>query len=121
MRNPMGNTCRVSNLPICLGVCGLLLSITACTTPGAIAPSTLPITAKYVELSKLEEASSCGYTILSIPLKNPQPVSNVIDELIKSRGGEALMDVTSSSSVLFYGLGFSNCVNIKGKVVNLGH
>jgi hypothetical protein len=92
----------------------------ACTTPGAIAPSTLPMSsAKYVPLSKTaEEVSSCGYTLLSVPLKNPQPVSVLIEELVKSRGGKGLVDVTSSSSFTFYGVGFANCVNIKGMAVN---
>jgi hypothetical protein len=98
----------------------ILLSSTACTTtPGAIAPTSLPIPGRYVELSKLEEASSCGYTLFTVPLKNPKPVSVVIDELIKSRGGEALVDITSSSTVMVYGVGVENCVNVKAKVVNI--
>lgn len=103
----------------CLGA-GLIFSLMSCTAPGAISPSTLPMPANKepVKLSKLEEASSCGYTLLSIPLKNPQPVSALIDELVKSRGGKGLIDVTSNSSIIFYGVGIANCVSIKGMVVN---
>jgi hypothetical protein len=92
----------------------------ACTTtPGAIAPSSLPIPGRYVELSKLEEASSCGYTVATVPLKNPKPVSDVIDELIKSRSGEALVDITSNSTVMFYIVGVKHCVNVKAKVIKM--
>jgi hypothetical protein len=103
----------------CGGICILLSSMACTTTPGAIAPTSHPIPGRYVELSKLEEASSCGYTLISVPLKNPKPVSGVIDELIKSRGGEALIDVTSYSTVMFYGLGVENCVTVKAKVINI--
>jgi hypothetical protein len=103
----------------CAGSLILLSSMACTTTPGAIAPTSLPIPGRYVELSKLEAASSCGYTLGTVPLKNPKPVSEVIDELIKSRGGEALVDVTSNSTVMFYGIGVENCVNVKAKVINI--
>jgi hypothetical protein len=102
---------------MCCPLIYVTFSFLACTTPGAVAPSTHPLSEDYVALSNLEEVSSCGYTILSVPVKNPQPVSDLIDELVKSRGGEALMDVTSNSSVFFYGVGVANCVSIKAKVV----
>jgi len=105
------------------GLCFLSLSIVflftaACTRPGATAPSTVPLAGTYVELGPPEENSSCGYTLLVFPLKNPRPVSQVIDQLIKRRGGEALIEITSSSSSTFYGVGVSNCVHVRGKVVN---
>lgn len=104
-------------------LCGLLMTLAvACTTPGAIAPSTAPIPpgAKVVELgASIEEASSCGYTVLFIPVKNPQPVSTLIESLVKSRGGDALIEVSSSSSMTFYLVGVSHCVEIRGKVVNV--
>lgn len=103
----------------CMGVCVLLSSIACTTTPGAIAPTNLPIPGRYVELSKLERASSCGYTLATVPLKNPKPVSDVIDELIKSLGGEALVEITSNSTTMFYGVGVENCVNVKAKVINI--
>ena len=103
----------------CLGICILLSSMACTTTPGAVAPTSLPIPGRYVELSKLEEVSSCGYTLATVPLKNPKPVSDVVDELIKSRGGEALVDVTSNSTVMFYGIGVENCVKVKAKVINI--
>jgi hypothetical protein len=94
------------------------LAAGGCTVPGAVAPATMPLTGKYVELGPMEEATSCGYTALIIPLKNPTPVADLIDDLIKSRGGDALIQVSSSSSSYFYLVGVKNCVTIKGKVVN---
>jgi hypothetical protein len=100
-------------------ILGLALGATGCTRPGAIAPATLPATGKFVALSGQEIGSSCGYTVLFIPIKNPKPLSLVIDDLVKSRGGEALIEVTSSSTTIFYLLGVSNCIEVRGKVVNL--
>ncbi|MBI4400975.1 MAG: hypothetical protein HY581_05030 [Nitrospirae bacterium] len=102
-----------------LVVCTLItMWSAACTTPGAVAPSTMPVTGKYVELGAAEESSSCGYTILFIPVKNPKPVAMVIEEMIKGRGGDALIEVASSSSTTFYLFGVANCVQVRGKVVN---
>ncbi|HWF60205.1 MAG TPA: hypothetical protein VN666_07825 [Nitrospira sp.] len=103
--------------------CGSLVLATwliGCTTPGAVAPSTLPVGEQYAELGTREEASSCGYTILTIPVKNPIPLSEVIDEMVKARGGDALIEVTSYSSQAFYLLGMANCIAVQGKVVKIG-
>ena len=100
-------------------IAGALLLVSGCTTPGAVAPSTIPVLAGYVELSPRETASSCGYTILTIPIKNPQPVSDMIEDMIRSRGGDALIEVSSSSSTTFYLVGVAHCVEIRGKIVRL--
>jgi hypothetical protein len=105
-------------LLLAVAACGHLLA-TGCTTPGAVAPSTIPVLDGYVELSPREVSSSCGYTILTIPLKNPQPVSDLIEGMIRSRGGDALVEVSSSSSTIFYVLGVAHCVEIRGKIVRL--
>lgn len=89
----------------------------ACTTPGAVAPSTMPVTRNYVELGPAEESSSCGYTILFLPLGAPKPVSVLIQDLVRSRGGDALIGVSSGSSTAFYLLGMSHCLYVKGRVV----
>jgi len=101
-----------------VGVClaaGLLMA--ACTVPGAVAPSTMPVTGKYVELGPFEESESCGYIFLIIPVGSPDHIADMIDALVKSRGGDALIDVTSSSSTSWFLLGGSNCVQVRGKVV----
>ncbi|OGW68598.1 MAG: hypothetical protein A3A88_02330 [Nitrospirae bacterium RIFCSPLOWO2_01_FULL_62_17] len=105
-------TCRLIAVSLSIG----LLS-TACTTPGAVAPSTMPSTGKYVELGPLEESESCGYLFFLLPVGSPDHISDMIDALVKSRGGDALIDVTSSSSTSWFLLGGSNCVQVKGKVV----
>lgn len=100
-------------------LCALIAFLaTACTTPGAVAPSTMPVTGKHVELGPAEESSSCGYIILFIPIKNPNPVSTIIEDMIKGRGGDALIEVSSSSSTTSFLLFTSNCVEVRGKVVN---
>jgi hypothetical protein len=104
--------------PFLREACGLLLSFTlGCTTPGAIAPSTHPVVNQYVELSGRDVSSSCGYTVLTIPLKNPQPVSAIIEEMILAHGGDALAEVSSNSSTTFYLLGVAHCLEIHAKVI----
>ena len=96
-----------------------LLLMTACTTPGAVAPSTIPLGTNYVELGGKETSSSCGYTLLIIPIKFSQPVSDVIQEMISSRGGDALVEVSSQSWTTWYLLGWANCFEVTGKVVKV--
>jgi len=95
----------------------LCLLFAGCTTPGAVAPSTMPVTGKYVELGPFEESESCGYIFFVVPVGSPDHIADMIDALVKSRGGDALIDVTSSSSTSWFLLGGSNCVQVRGKVV----
>lgn len=97
---------------------GLLLTA-GCTHPGAIAPSTIPLDTNYVEISGKETSSSCGYTLLILPLKFPSHVSEVIDEMISSRGGDALIEVSSQSWTTSYLIGQANCFEITGKIVKV--
>ena len=97
-------------------LCAGLLSA-ACTIPGAVAPSTMPVTGKYVELGPYEQVESCGYLFFVVPIGSPDHIADMIDDLVKSRGGNALIDVTSSSSTSWYLLGGSNCVQLRGKIV----
>jgi len=96
---------------------GLCLLLAGCTTPGAVAPATMPVVGKYVELGPFEESESCGYLFFVVPVGSPDHIADMIDALVKSRGGDALIDVTSSSSTSWFLLGGSNCVQVRGKVV----
>lgn len=104
--------CRTTIVCLCAG-----LLATACTTPGAIAPSTMPVNAKYVELGPFDVSESCGYIFFVLPVGSPDHIADMIDTMVKGRGGDALIDVTSSSSTSYYLLGGSNCVQLRGKVV----
>jgi len=106
------SACRMAVACACAG----LLS-SACTIPGAVAPSTMPATGKYVELGPYERVESCGYVFFIVPIGSPDHIADMIDDLVKSRGGDALIDVTSSSSTNWWLLGGSNCVQLRGKVV----
>jgi hypothetical protein len=97
----------------------VLATVGGCTTPGAIAPSTIPLGEDWAPLSAREGISSCGYTFLTIPIKNPKPLSTLIDELTHTRGGNALIEVSSDSSVYFYLLGVANCLEVRGKIVKI--
>ena len=112
MRSAWLRACRLTAV-----IMGLGLLLTACTTSGAVAPSTMPVTGKYVELGPFEESESCGYLFFIIPVGSPDHISDMIEALVKGRGGDALIDVTSSSSTSWFLLGGSNCVQVRGKVV----
>jgi len=107
------HACRATAHCLCMG-----LLAAACTTPGAVAPSTMPATGKHVELGPYEQAESCGYIFFFfVPVGSPDHISDMIDTMVKGRGGDALIEVTSSSSTSYYLLGGSNCVQLRGKVV----
>jgi hypothetical protein len=108
---------RTPRILAVIGVFCLALSTAACNTPGAIAPSTIPVTSKYVVLGGVEEATSCGAMILVIPVGHPKPLAELINDLIKEKGGDALIEVSSSSS---FGTGLvytQSCMTVRGKVV----
>jgi hypothetical protein len=96
-------------------------TLMACTMPGPVAPSTMPLGSDFVVLGSREAISSCGYTLLTIPLKNPRPLSTLIEEMQSSRGGDALIEVASDSSVFFYLFGVANCIEVRGKVVKISN
>lgn len=100
-----------------VGLSLALLLPAACTSPGAIAPSTIPVPGKYVALGGIETASSCGAMILVVPVKHPKPLAELIDDMVKEKGGDALIEVSSRSS-FFTALVFTqSCIEVRGKVV----
>ena len=64
-------------------------------------------------------ASGQPLSVPLIPVKNPAPLPTLINELITDKGGDALIDVTSSSSWTFYLLGVANCLEVQGKVIRI--
>lgn len=103
-------------LPLVAGLC-LVAFTAACSSPGAIAPSTIPVTGKYVALGDIEEASSCGLMILVVPVKHPKPLADLISDLIKGKGGDALIEVSSESSFFTALLYTQSCIEVRGRVV----
>ena len=110
---------RIISIEIWATMVLLFVLLGGCSTPGAVAPSTLPISGEYVEVGPMDERTSCGYAFLMIPFGSPEPISETIDAMIEARGGDALIKVSSESSSSFYLLGSSNCVTIRGIVVRL--
>ena len=81
----------------------LLLSATGCMTNlTGIAPSTTPITAKdtYTVMGKAK-GSSWGLMILSIPLFENDPSRKAVRRAIENGGGNALIEVSQDTNMLF--------------------
>lgn len=109
MREAAWKACRAAAVA---ALAPLLLA--GCCYPGAIASSNVPIAEQYVELDGgAEEFSSCGYSLLIIPISNPKPVATLMKEAIGSKGGDAMIQVSSRSTTSL----FTRCVYIKGKVI----
>lgn len=74
-----------------------------------------------MELGGVEESSSCGTMILVIPIGKPKPLAALIEDMVKGRGGDALIEVSSSSSFSTFLLFTSSCIEVRGKVVKFAH
>lgn len=110
------DTIRQSGIKV-MALLGLTLITYGCTIPGAVAPSTLPLPERYVTLGGVETSSSCGYSLLVFSLWNPMPMSDLINDMVKAKGGDALIAVDSSSYNLWYVVGIANCFEVHGQVV----
>ncbi|OQW62641.1 MAG: hypothetical protein A4S17_01230 [Proteobacteria bacterium HN_bin10] len=55
--------------------------------------------------------------IAVVPVKHPKPLSDLIDDLVKEKGGDALIEVSSESSFFTALLYTQACLEVRGKVV----
>lgn len=86
--------------------------------PVGIASSTTPLNSDYTVLGPAER-SSCRNWFLGIPLGGMSNTQELIDELVKEKGGEALVGVTVEYSGEVFALPVvgASCLNIKGLAV----
>ena len=101
----------------------LLLLLSSCSIarhPAGIAPSTAPIFGNYTVLGPAAE-SSCSYSILLLPIGSKDQVEEIIDRLVKEKGGDAMIGVTVEYKSSWFALPlFGNaCTIVNGSVVRI--
>lgn len=95
-----------------------LLASCVARHPSGIAPSSAPVSATYTVLGPAEE-SDCGVWILFIPIGGKDPTHEIIAELVRAKGADALIGVTVEERVWSFPLPLfgSHCTVVKGTAV----
>lgn len=104
---------------VCLAICiAFLASCVISRHPAGIAASTAPVSSNYTSLGAVEDRT-CNYLILFIiPLFSKDPTYQLIDELTKAKGADALIGVTVEHRfVSLIPFGQSDCTVVKGIAV----
>lgn len=98
----------------------LLASCSITRHPVGIAASTAPIFGAYTVLGPAAE-SSCSYSVLLLPFGGKDQVEEIIDRLVKEKGGDAMIGVTveSKSSLFALPLFGNECTIVNGSVVRI--
>jgi hypothetical protein len=96
----------------------LLASCIVGSHPAGIASSSSPVGANYTVLGPAEE-SSCTYRVFIFPFGGKDPTEQLIEKVVKERGGDALAGVTVElrSSTLALPLAGRECTIVRGLVV----
>ena len=99
----------------CLVLCGLLAACVA-RHPAGIAPSSAPVSSAYTVLGQAEE-SDCAAWLLILPLGGKAPTHEIIEKLVREKGGDALIGVTVEERVRSFILFGNDCTVVKGTAV----
>ncbi|MEW6544386.1 MAG: hypothetical protein AB1411_12355 [Nitrospirota bacterium] len=101
-----------------LACCPFLLAACVSRHPSGIASASGPVTPTYTVLGPVED-SDCGYWILIVPLGGKAPSHEIIENLVKERGADALVGVTVEERVWAFPLPLfgSHCTVVKGTAV----
>ena len=106
---------------VLLAAAVLFSSISACAVgrhPVGIVSETSPLASDYTVIGPVED-SSCRSWFLGIPLGGMSSTGDIIEQLVREKGGDALIGVTVEyvSSVFALPLVGNSCTIIKGQAV----
>ena len=94
----------------------LLMSCVA-RRPAGIASSTAPIASTYTVLGEVED-TTCNYVLLYfIPWLSKDPTNQLIDNMTKGKGADALIGVVVEHRLSSYPFFSSDCTVVKGQAV----
>lgn len=99
-------------LPVLLSAC------VVSRHPSGIASETAPLASDYTVIGPTE-GSSCRSWLLGLPLGGMRTTQEVIDELVKEKGADALVGVTVEYTREVFALPIvgASCLNVKGQAV----
>jgi hypothetical protein len=83
-------------------------------TPGGIAPSTTPINGRSYEVLGTSIGTNRVVYVLGIPFTSSNSFTAARDEAINRKGGDALIDVTTSGFMHFYVVVWTYTTSVQG-------
>ena len=96
----------------------LLLAVGCAHTPGGIAPSTVPIEGrKYIELGPAKATSTAVYLFNFIPVSGSSSLRDAKYAAIRSKGADALIDVTAESYSQFWIIFAKSTIMVEGTAI----
>jgi hypothetical protein len=106
---------------IAIALPALLSSCVVGRHPAGIASETSPLTTDYTVIGPVE-GSSCRSWLLGLPLGGMRNTQEIIDELVKEKGADALVGVTVEYTGEVFALPVvgASCLNVKGQAVRGG-
>lgn len=89
--------------------------------PAGIASESAPLTTDYTVIGPVE-GSSCRSWLLGLPLGGMRSTQEIIDELVKEQGADALVGMTVEYTGEVFALPVvgASCLNVKGQAVRGG-
>lgn len=89
--------------------------------PAGIASESAPLTSDYTVIGPVE-GSSCRTWLLGVPLGGMRSTQEIIDELVKEKGADALVGLTVEYTGEVFALPVvgAACLNVKGQAVRGG-
>lgn len=102
---------------ICTGL--ILFFLSGCVMmPGGVAASSTPINGRdYVELGRARETDSRIYLLWFLPISGPNTIRDAINDAVKSRNGDALINVTVESYSQWWILFSRYATRVEGEVI----
>ena len=96
----------------------LLLAAGCAHTPGGIAPSTVPIDGReYMILGPAKATSTAVYLFNFIPVSGSSSLRDAKNAAIRSKGADALIDVTAESYSQFWIIFSKNTIMVEGTAI----
>ena len=98
----------------------LLASCSIARHPAGIAPSTAPVFGNYTVLGPAAE-SSCSYSVLLLPFGSKDRVEEIVDRLVKEKGGDAMIGATVEYKSSWFAIPLfgDECTIVNGSVVRI--
>lgn len=109
----------MKNIFIATVLCAILLYSSGCAMmPGGIAPSTTPIEGRpYTVLGRKVETDSRVYLFGILPVSGPNTIRDAVESATKSKGGDAMINVTVETYGQYWILFTRFTTRVEGDVI----